>query len=187
LKVQRNASCPACSKPQSGHHPNRALNEVLQNFKVNCTNECNWTGHLREHDSHLNIAPEDSKWLEGCEKITVQCIFCRKEADERSALLRRLQKTLQPSDWEVVYDSTKEVCHKWRDVGDELKVDYTSLKSIEERCRNVPEDCYRELLQKWIQSQDDANRMKLIKAFRSCAIEFKHLSNRLEKGKQGFF
>jgi hypothetical protein len=183
LKVQRNAFCPACSKPQSGYHPNKDLDEVLQNLKVNCTNKCGWTGPLKEHDSHLNIAPEDSNWLEGCEKIIVQCIFCRKEADERAALLRLLQATLQPSDWEVVYDSTKEVCHKWREVGDELEIDPTSLNSIEERCQNVPEDCYRELLQKWIQSQGDANWMKLIQAFRNHAAEFKHLSNRLEKGK----
>ena len=183
LKVQRNTFCSACSKPQSGHRPNKDLNEVLQNFKVNCTNKCSWKGYLKDHDSHLNIASEDSKWLEGCEKIIVQCIFCRKEADERAALLKLLQGTLEPSDWEVVYDSTKEVCHKWKDVGDELKVDYISLKSIEERCKNIPEDCYRELLQKWIQSKGDANWTKLIKAFRNRTVEFKYLSDRLEKSK----
>ena len=183
LKVQRNVLCPACSKPQSGHRPNRDLNEVLQNFKVNCTNECGWTGYLREHDKHLNIDPEDSKWLKGCEKIVVQCIFCRKEADERAALLKLLQGTLEPSDWEVVYDSTKEVCHKWKDVGDELGIDDTSLKSIEVRCRNIPEDCYRELLQNWIQSTGDANWEKLIQALKNRTVEFNHLSNKLEKGK----
>ena len=174
--------CPACSKPQFDHQPNRDLNQVLQSFKVNCTSECGWAGHLGEHDSHLNIAPKDSKWLEGCEKTVVQCIFCRKEADERAALLKLLQGTLEPSDWEVVYDSTKEVCHKWKDVGDELDIDDTSLKSIEECCQNVPEDCYRELLQKWIQSKGDANWEKLIQALRDRTVEFKHLSNRLEKG-----
>ena len=181
--MQRNASCPACSKSQFEHQPNRDLNQVLQNFKVNCTNKCGWKGHLREHDNHLNIAPEDSKWLKGCKKIVVQCIFCRKEADERAALLKLLRKTMEPSDWEVVYNFTKEVCRKWKDVGDELGIDDTSLKSIEVRCRNIPEDCYRELLQNWIQSTGDANWEKLIQALRNRTVEFKHLSNKLEKGK----
>ena len=186
LKVQRNHYCPACSENQFGHRTNKDLNEVLRNFKVHCTNNCGWTGQLKEHDSHLNIDPEDSKWLEGCEKIAVQCIFCKKEADKRSALLKLLQETLQPTDWEVVYDSTKEVCPKWKDVGDELEVDFISLKSIEERCRDKPEDCYRELLQKWIQSKGDANWMKLINALRNRAVEFKYLSDRLEKSKNIF-
>lgn len=200
LKAQKHHSCRATRtlKIQFEHHPNKDLNEVLGNFIVSCTNKCDWKGHIKEHDHHLNIDPEDSKWLEGCKKTVVQCIFCKKEAEKRATLQKLLQKHLEIEDWEIVYDCTKQVCEKWKNVGDQLGISPTTIDSIEWRC-NIPKgcqnckncevcyrelsNCYRELLKKWINSKRDANWMKLINALRNQTVEFIHLSDRLERGK----
>lgn len=188
--------CPACSSDTFEHHVNMEIGELLAKFVVDCTNRCdiNWTGPLKEHDLHLNVDPLDTEWLEGCKKTRVTCIYCKNKVEQRAVLLERIQKIFQPSDLDRVYELTKDVSMKWKNVGLELKFEYTEIESIQESCKGkckdkkVPEDvfcrrCYRDLLKEWIQStKGAANWEELIRVFKEQAVAFEELSRKLKKG-----
>ena len=150
-------SCPSCNRSDFVHYHNKDLHEVLLQFEVYCTNKCGWKGILKVHDDHLNINPQDEIWLEGCLKVEVQCIHCRSEVKCRQAWLKHLQKVFDPSKVENIYTLTNDKVHtKWIHIGDELKLDNSTLEEIRQKNKKT-QDCYIELLQKWIESTGTAN------------------------------
>ena len=46
---------------------------------------------------------------------------------------------------------------QWRNIGTMLSLDRDTLSAIETRCRDVPDDCLREMLSEWLE-QDDPPR-----------------------------
>jgi len=74
-------SCPTCNEAKFNAFPNKGLRLSLEAFRVRCVHRksgCEWTGELRELDRHLNInlKPELSGRLIGCEFAAVACTHC---------------------------------------------------------------------------------------------------------------
>ena len=180
---QNHGNCPSCTRPDFVHSPNKDLYEVLLQFEVYCTNVCGWKGLLKVHDRHLNINPPNEKWLEGCTKVEVQCIYCKSEVKRRQDLLKYLEKVLDQSKVEAIITITSEKVHtKWIHLGDELSLDSSTIDEIRQKNKNT-QDCYIELLQKWITTTGTANWLKLLQALRNPAVGFKTLSMDVERSK----
>ena len=43
------------------------------------------------------------------------------------------------------------VCSRWMNIGIMLSLDHGCLTAIKTRCRGVPDDCLREMLNEWLQ------------------------------------
>ena len=95
--------CPLCKQKQFTAIPNKGLERVLNQRKVYCPNKksgCDWTGELRQLDSHLsipavvsassdNVKPPtsiDKELQECCQFVEVRCRNC-------PATLRRNEMT----------------------------------------------------------------------------------------------
>ena len=70
--------CPTCGKRgrEFNLYPNKGLQQSLYDFQVYCTHRsqgCEWTGELRELDSHLNSDPPAEKSLYGCPYAVIKC------------------------------------------------------------------------------------------------------------------
>ena len=68
-----NEPCPVCRKQDFDLFPDKRLQRVLYNSRIDCTNKsigCEWTGELRELDNHLNLDPSA---LEGCPYTLIKC------------------------------------------------------------------------------------------------------------------
>ena len=90
--------CPLCKQEIFASMPNKGLERVLNQWKVYCTNHkngCEWTGELRQLDSHLNDQSSSTRvasailandqpsppsntdpFLEGCQFVEVCCCNC---------------------------------------------------------------------------------------------------------------
>ena len=71
-----NQACPTCKDKDFTLFPNKGLQQSLYDFRVYCTHKsrgCEWTGELRELDSHLNSDPPADKALQGCPYMPIKC------------------------------------------------------------------------------------------------------------------
>ena len=72
----RNQVCPTCNSGNFNLFYNLGLQQSLYDFQVYCTHKskgCEWTGELRELDSHLNSDPPANNALEGCPFTLIKC------------------------------------------------------------------------------------------------------------------
>lgn len=73
---QQNLSCLVCGRKTFSLFHNKGLQNTIYALCVYCTHKsggCDWTGELKELDSHLNANPPATKSLEGCPFTTIQC------------------------------------------------------------------------------------------------------------------
>ena len=78
VKSSGRKCCPTCSKRGRAFciYSNLGLQQSLYDFHVSCTHKskgCEWTGELRELDSHLSSDPPADKALEGCPYTLIKC------------------------------------------------------------------------------------------------------------------
>ena len=80
-----NEACPTCKDRNFNLFHNKGLQQSLYDYTVYCTHKskgCEWTGELRELDSHLNSDPPADKLVEGCSftliKCPLGCAYCVK-------------------------------------------------------------------------------------------------------------
>ena len=75
-----NKPCPCCKQDGYNDFPNKRLQQPLYGFRVRCSNKeegCEWTGELRQLDSHLNLnQSSEVNVLEGCEFAEIKCTYC---------------------------------------------------------------------------------------------------------------
>ena len=70
----------------------------------------------------------------------------------RTAHLKTYRKmSITIADLRRVYRTTFEARNKWRNILLELEVSSATIRSIGVRCRDDPEDCYREGLTEWLE------------------------------------
>lgn len=76
---KENKPCPTCNEREFHVFHDKRLQHTLYDFHVVCTHKqlgCDWTGELRELESHLNSNPAPAKQLDGCQYETVLCVYC---------------------------------------------------------------------------------------------------------------
>ena len=67
----------------------------------------------------------------------------------------------------------------WYNLGLELGLDESTLNAIKINCREQVEDCFREMLSKWLQSVTPSWNA-LVKALRDPTVNFPHIADRIE-------
>lgn len=81
VKVKR-GPCPCCKVSNFHYYPNKGLQRSLYQFKVLCSNRkrgCRWVGELGQLDNHLNSNPTKEKQLQGCQFLTIKCLYCSEQ------------------------------------------------------------------------------------------------------------
>ena len=80
LCIERHKSnlqpCLECENKAFTLFHNKGLQKTIYGLDVYCTykNEgCDWTGELKELDNHLNVHPQATKALDGCQFVTINC------------------------------------------------------------------------------------------------------------------
>lgn len=71
--------CPTCNQRNYNTLPDKGLQIALQKLQIYCPNVnegCKWIGELKQIESHLNCQSSESKQLEGCLYVQIQCIYC---------------------------------------------------------------------------------------------------------------
>jgi len=71
--------CPTCNEKELTHFLDKGLLLTLNSFSVKCKHSkygCNWTGELKNVDSHLNSAPTLEEQLKGCLYVDIPCQYC---------------------------------------------------------------------------------------------------------------
>ena len=185
LALDDKRKCPCCGVPRFKYYPDEKTASKANRFqgKRECANKCGWKGSVNDYGSHLNIDPPDNKWLEGCPKVKVQCIYCRDENNTRQELKSKLEEEFPPSKSEDVYQITKSASNKWNRIGCALGLGDTTIEEIKSQCeRNGVEQCYCKLVEKWIESRN-ANWCKLIGVFRHQSVKLEKLAKDLERSK----
>lgn len=88
--------CACCKKPIK-EFPNIGLKQSLYDFEVYCINKncgCQWTGELRQLDSHLNSNPSRENQLKGCQFQQLRCLHCFRNI-QRSLICTHQNKQCQ--------------------------------------------------------------------------------------------
>ena len=83
----------------------------------------------------------------------------------------------------TVINELCEVRHKWFDIVLQLKLNHSELKSIEDKYRNDPGNCFREMLNAWQRSSSQAPKTwsTLAKVLRQPSIKYEELAKRIEE------
>ena len=86
-----------------------------------------------------------------------------------------------PLDLKTVRTALWDARCKWYDIGVELDLDTATLDSINTtHCKQV-EDCFREILSKWLEVATPCPSWKaLVKALRSPAVDFPQVASKIE-------
>ena len=86
-----------------------------------------------------------------------------------------------PLDLKTVRAALWDARCKWYDIGVELDLDTATLDSINTtHCKQV-EDCFREVLSKWLEVATPCPSWKaLVKALRSPAVDFPQVASKIE-------
>ena len=82
-------------------------------------------------------------------------------------------------DLSAVRNELHDVRTKWFDIGVELKVKTSTLKSIEAKYDD-PKDCLREVITEWLKAGDHATWKSLVDALRTRVIDEPKLATELE-------
>ena len=85
-----NKPCPLCNVPFTATMPDKRLQRTLNELQVYCSHReagCEWMGELGSLPHHLNLKPQESDRLTGCQLVAIQCAFClndiqRKDIEE---------------------------------------------------------------------------------------------------------
>ena len=191
LPLENKSKCPCCGVQQFDYESDEKTKEALalRKFQLSnerkCANKCGWKGIINNYGSHLNIDPPDDKWLEGCPQVKVQCIYCRDESNTRQELKSEVEETFPLSKSEDVYQITKSASDKWKLIGRALRLGDAAIEEIKSQCeRDGVERCYCKLIEKWIESTQNANWCKLIGAFRHHSVKLEKLAKDVEKSKR---
>ena len=76
-----NKPCPSCKSEKFDGFEDKRLKRSLCEFRVHCSNKkrgCRWIGKLGELENHLNANPTQTRQLEGCMIVQVNCLYCTK-------------------------------------------------------------------------------------------------------------
>ena len=68
--------CPLCGETEYGVLPNKGLQRVMNELKVQCSKKslgCQWTGELGRFTAHLNENYTAETQLDGCDFVEVEC------------------------------------------------------------------------------------------------------------------
>ena len=82
-----------------------------------------------------------------------------------------------------VIDELFEARNKWFDIGLQLQLHHSELKSIEDKYRDDPDKCFRQMLIAWETSSSQAPKAwsTLVKILRKPAIKYEVLATRIER------
>ncbi|XP_064383883.1 uncharacterized protein LOC135332896 [Halichondria panicea] len=81
-----------------------------------------------------------------------------------------------------IHDATYDVRSKWRSFGLELDLDPPSLEAIDTRYRGDPSECFRAILEMWLQKDKDSPSFPtLLSALRSPPVGYAGLARTIEK------
>ena len=82
-----------------------------------------------------------------------------------------------------VINELYEARHKWFDIGLQLQLDHSELKSIEDKYRSDPGDCFRQMLIAWKTSSSQAHKTwsTLANILRQPAIRYEELATKVEE------
>ncbi len=69
----------------------------------------------------------------------------------------------------------KEGQNKWQDIGNVLNLAAADLTAIAKKHRDDPGDCFREMLNKWFQSNEECRFKDFITALKSKNVQLGHL------------
>ena len=69
---------------------------------------------------------------------------------------------------------------KWYNLGLELDLDPPTLAAIKSNFQGNVEDCFREVLLKWLEVAPCSSWKALVKALRSPAVDFPQVASRIE-------
>ena len=91
-----------------------------------------------------------------------------------------LSKDLELS---TVIDELYEARHKWFDIGLQLKLDHSELKSIEDKYRSDPGDCFRQMFISWKTSSNQVPKAwsTLANVLRRSSIKHDELATKIEE------
>ena len=76
IKASKNP-CPTC-KSKIEDFPDKGLQKKIYSLRIYCTLKevgCEWTGELRQRDTHLNEDPELEKQLDRCQFVEIDCLY----------------------------------------------------------------------------------------------------------------
>ena len=68
-----------CKEPKFTTMANKGLKRTLNEYNVHCPHQsqgCEWAGKLGYLDSHLNFDPKQDRQMEGCQFVSIDCLYC---------------------------------------------------------------------------------------------------------------
>ena len=155
--------------------------------KRNCVNEsqgCNWAYLCKDHSKHLNINPDDHKWLDGCDHTIIKCIYCPicKPA-KRCEIKRKLENNLEEKDFRLVLSMVWEARSRWYNIGLELGISVETLDCIRQNDRDDAEKCFIDMIKRWLQSDEveDKSFKAMSTALKSPLVGREQVAEELEK------
>ena len=83
-------------------------------------------------------------------------------------------------DLSTVRNALHDVRTKWFDIGVELKVKISTLKSIETKYHGDDKDCLREVITEWLKANDHPTWKLLVNALKTRVIDEPRLAAELE-------
>ncbi len=68
--------------------------------------------------------------------------------------IAQISMSITIADLKKVYTATFAARHKWRNILLDLAMDIATIDSISAKCRDNPDDCYREGLSEWLRGEE---------------------------------
>ena len=87
---------------------------------------------------------------------------------------------LRSQDLNVILSECWEAKNKWMNIGLALTLENSDLETIRDSCRENAEDCFREMLSRWLRS-DRPTLANLIAALREPTVGYQQLAAKLER------
>ena len=72
---------------------------------------------------------------------------------------------------------------KWKAIGTQLEIDRATLQRIEVTYKNDPEESFTEMMNEWLNTNDDPSWSKIVKALRSRSVNKPMLAKNVELNK----
>ncbi len=89
--------------------------------------------------------------------------------------------TLSMKEFKVVFEEAFFAREQWKNIGLQLDVDYQTLNVIKHEHSHIVDDCFQDMLKKWLTGNGEKTWSKLARALENQTVGFANLADNVKE------